>query len=213
MRLLEILLALDRWRDEKERLPLGKNPRRLVAMTKILPTARDPYAKLIDEAEFQLQELVGSDHYFDYSVSVVGSGDFISGTGRRLKERNPDTKIIAVEPAESPGLSALRAGEVLHQERMVHNMYGAIPFNLPADKLNIDFGVIDEIEQVTVEEWQDAEKRLHEQEEQLVGRSSSAEFSVALRLAQQVHDANILITFHAPAWKYTDTYVPAGYKA
>jgi cysteine synthase len=71
-----------------------------------------------------------------------------------LKEINPTIKIIAIEPAESPALSALKDGKVLYQKKMLHNIFGAIPFSLPKEKLNINFDIIDEIRQIKSEEWQ-----------------------------------------------------------
>jgi cysteine synthase A len=207
--LLEKVLKEDK---EKKGGKIGENPTRLYAVTKILPEARLPYYKLADEAYEQLTKREGEDANFDYFISVVGSGTYISGVGERLKEINPKIKIIAIEPAESPALSALKEGKILYQEKMPHNMFGAIPFSLPKEKLNINFDIIDEIRQIKSEEWQKTMKLLYEKEGKKVGRSSAAELAVALEIAREEKDKNILITFHDPSWKYEESYEPDKFK-
>jgi len=207
--LLEKVLKEDK---EKKGGEISKNPERLYAITKILPQSRLPYYKLTDEAVRQLKEKEGEKANFDYFIGIVGSGDFISGVGERLKKMNPEIKVIAVEPAESPALSALKEGKILHQEKMSHGMFGAIPFGVPKEKLNINFEIIDEIKQIESYEWQKIMKSLHEREGKQVGRSSAAELAVALKLAEEVNSKNILITFHDPAWKYKESYEPEKFK-
>lgn len=207
--LLERVLEQDR---REKGGHLGENPERLYAVTKIVSEARVPYHRMADEAYEQLRDRQGAEAHYDYFVSVVGSGTYISGMGERLKEINPDIKIIAVEPAESPTVSALMRGEVLEQSEMQHTLFGATPFGLPADKFNINFGIIDGIQQVTTAEWQAMQKLLEKREGKRVGRSSGAELAIAVRLAAQTESANILIAFHDSAWKYSDSYEPDKFK-
>ena len=207
--LLEKVLKEDK---EKKGGKIGENLKRLYAVTKILQEARLPYYKLVDEAYQQLKEKFGEKSNFDYFLSIVGSGTIISGVGKRLKQLSPDIKIIAIEPAESPALSALKEGKILYQEKMPHHMFGAIPFSLPKEKLNINFDIIDEIRKVESNEWQKLMKQLDEKENKKVGRSSAAELAVALELAEEIRNKNILITFHDPSWKYEETYEPEKFK-
>lgn len=201
--LLEKVLREDK---QKKGGKLGENPERLYAVTKILPEARLPYYKLADEAYQQLREKEGESADYDYFLSIVGSGTMVSGVGERLKQINPDIKIIAIEPAESPALSAMKEGKILYQEEMFHDMYGAIPFGLPKEKLNINFDIIDEIRQVKSKEWQEIMELLSIKEDKKVGRSSAAELTIALKIAEEVEGQNILITFHDPSWKYDESY-------
>jgi len=207
--LLEKVLEQDK---KEKRGKLRENPKRLYAITKILPEARKPYHTLADEAYKQLREKEGKLAHFDYFLSIVGSGAFISGVGERLKQINPKIKIIAIEPSESLALSSLRNGKVLNQEKMSHEIFGAIPFGLPKEKLNIEFNIIDEIKQVSSKEWQKAMIMLKKIEGKEVGRSSAAELAIALKISQNVKNKNFLITFHDPSWKYEDNYEPDKFK-
>lgn len=189
---------------------LGSNLKRLYAVTKIAGEARMPYYKLVDEAQKQLPSY--HETKLDYFISIVGSGDFISGVGERLKQIYPHIIIVAIEPSESPGLSALKKGGVLNQKKMPHGIFGAIPFGLPKEKLNINFETIDQIQQVKTSEWKESIQLLRSLENKNVGRSSGAELAVALRLAQTIKNKNILITFHDPSWKYENNYNPSNFK-
>jgi cysteine synthase A len=82
-----------------------------------------------------------TDGRFDVLVSAVGTGGTITGCGERLKERNPDLHVVAIEPAASPVLSGGRPGP--------HRIDGIGPGFVP-EVLNRD--VIDEIVQVEDED-------------------------------------------------------------
>jgi cysteine synthase A len=82
-----------------------------------------------------------TDGRLDVFVSAVGTGGTITGCGERLKERNPDLHVVAIEPAASPVLSGGRPGP--------HRIDGIGPGFVP-EVLNRD--VIDEIVQVEDED-------------------------------------------------------------
>lgn len=109
----------------------------------------------------------------DVFVAGVGTGGTITGTGRYLKEKNPDVKIIAVEPAGSPVLSGKPAGP--------HGLQG-IGAGFVPDVL--DTSVYDDILTVTEKEAYQAGRMLARKEGILTGITSGAALSAAIRLAK-----------------------------
>ncbi len=109
----------------------------------------------------------------DVFVAGVGTGGTLSGTGKYLKERKPDCRIVAVEPASSPLLSQGRAG--------VHGLQGIGANFVPK---NYDTSVCDEILAVTEEEAYAAAREFAHREGVLVGISSGAALHAASRLAK-----------------------------
>lgn len=110
----------------------------------------------------------------DYFIAGVGSGGTITGVGRFLKEKNPDIKIVAVEPKDSPLLSEGKAG--------AHGIQGIGANFVPG---LLDRSVIDEIETVELEESYVWAKRLAKEEGILVGISSGAALAAAYKIAQK----------------------------
>ena len=113
-----------------------------------------------------------TDGKVDIFVAGVGTGGTLSGTGRYLKEKNPNVKIIAVEPASSPLLSKGYAD--------AHGLMG-IGANFVPDTL--DTSVYDEIICVTEEEAYSAGRKLVGTEGILVGITSGAALHAATLLA------------------------------
>lgn len=109
----------------------------------------------------------------DLFVAGVGTGGTLSGTGKYLKEQNPDCHIVAVEPASSPLLSQGRAG--------AHGLQGIGANFIPK---NYDATVCDEILTVTEEEAYAAAREFAHREGVLVGISSGAALHAASRLAK-----------------------------
>lgn len=104
----------------------------------------------------------------DVFVAGVGTGGTITGVGRYLKEKNPDVKIIVVEPAGSPLLSKGQAGP--------HGLQGIGANFVPSI---LDRSVIDEIITVTEEEAYAAGRLMAGKEGVLVGITSGAALHAA----------------------------------
>jgi len=115
-----------------------------------------------------------TDGKVDIFVAGVGTGGTITGVGKYLKEKNPDVRIVAVEPAGSPLLSGGKAGP--------HGLQGIGANFIPAV---LDRAVIDEIITVTEEEAYEAGRMLGKREGILVGISSGACLHAAMQLAGQ----------------------------
>ena len=115
-----------------------------------------------------------TDGKVDIFVAGVGTGGTITGVGQYLKSRNPDVKIVAVEPASSPVLSKGTAGS--------HKIQG-IGAGFVPDVL--DTQVYDEIIPVTNEDAFAAGKDFGRKEGVLVGISAGAALWAGIQLAQR----------------------------
>lgn len=107
-------------------------------------------------------------------VACVGTGGTLSGIAKFLKEKNPEIKIIAVEPAESPLLSKGFAA--------THRIQG-IGANFIPD--NLDTTLIDEIIPVTADEAGKFARQAATQEGLLIGISGGAALAAALNLVNR----------------------------
>ncbi len=124
----------------------------------------------------------------DIFVSGVGTGGTLTGVGGALRERLPDLKIVAVEPADSPVLSGGAPGP--------HKIQGIGAGFVPAI---LETGLIDEIIKVTNDEAVETARRLPREEGLLVGISSGAAIHAALHLAFQPENAGKRIVVIVPS--------------
>ena len=111
----------------------------------------------------------------DAFVAGVGTGGTLSGTGRYLKEKNPNCRIVAVEPQASPLLSKGYAGS--------HGLQGIGANFVPE---NLDRDIIDDIITVSEEDAYQAARTFATAEGFLVGITSGAALYAAVELSKQM---------------------------
>ena len=115
-----------------------------------------------------------TDGKVDIFVAGVGTGGTVTGVGKYLKSKNPDIKIVAVEPSDSAVLSGKSAGP--------HKLQGIGAGFVPEV---LDMSVSDEIMTVTSEEAFAAGREMGRREGVLVGISSGAALHAAKELAKR----------------------------
>jgi len=130
------------------------------------------------------QEILDALPQVDVFVAGIGTGGTLMGAGKRLKEHNPQTRIIGVEPKMGDQLQGLRS----LQE-------GYIPPLLDLDMLDGRF-------LVDTQEAFECARALLEKEGIFAGVSSGAVLSCAQRVAQRMDSGNIVVIFADGGWKY-----------
>ncbi len=128
-----------------------------------------------------------TDGKVDIFVAGVGTGGTISGVGEYLKSKNPNVKIVAVEPFDSPVLSEGTAGP--------HKIQG-IGAGFVPDTLNT--GIYDEIIKVQNDDAFKTGKELSKSEGLLIGISSGAAVWAATELAKKPENAGKTIVVLLP---------------
>lgn len=128
-----------------------------------------------------------TDGQVDIFVAGVGTGGTITGVGEYLKEKNPQVKVVAVEPASSPLLSKGTAGP--------HGLQG-IGANFVPKVLNTK--IYDEIIPVTEADAYASGRLIGQREGVLVGISSGAALWAAMELAKRPENAGKTIVVLLP---------------
>jgi len=120
-------------------------------------------------------------------VATLGTSGTLIGTGRRLKEFNPDVQIVAIEPPEFHGIEGLKNMDV----SIVPGIY--------------DPAVWDQKVQVDTEEAYDAARSLTRQLGLLVGQSCGAAMVGALKIAETLDEGVVVTLFPDSGEKYMST--------
>lgn len=138
--------------------------------------------------------LAQTDSKIDYFVAGFGTGGTVSGVGKALKEKLPNVKIIAVEPAASALATTGKAGP--------HAIQGIGANFIPQ---NLDRSVIDEIVTVSNEDAIATTKSLAVKEGILVGISAGANVFASSRIAKENPSAVIVTILPDTGTRYFST--------
>ena len=128
-----------------------------------------------------------TDGEVDIFIAGVGTGGTVTGVGEYLKSKKPGVKVIAVEPADSPVLSEGRGGS--------HKIQG-IGAGFVPEVLNTK--IYDEIITITNDEAFSEGRRIGRKEGVLVGISSGAAVSAAIKVAKRPENAGKTIVVLLP---------------
>ena len=137
-----------------------------------------------------------TDGKVDIFVAGVGTGGTITGVGEFLKQKNPQVRIVAVEPSDSPVLSKGTAGS--------HKLQGIGAGFVPE---TLDTAIYDEVIAIEDEEAFEAGRELAAHDGLLVGISSGAAVAAAAKLARRPENVgkNIVVILPDTGERYLST--------
>lgn len=121
----------------------------------------------------------------DYLISGVGTGGHLSGVGKALKELNSATKVLAVEPSDSPVISGGQSGP--------HALQGIGAGFIPG---NLDTSILDGSIQITKEEAYDFTKIIAKEEGLFVGISTGASLAAVSKKLEEIGTEAKILTFN-----------------
>lgn len=137
-----------------------------------------------------------TDGHVDFFVAGAGTGGTVTGVGKYLKSKNPDVKVVAVEPVDSPVLSGGKAGP--------HKLQGIGAGFVPEI---LDMDILDEIIPVAAEDAFAVGRTLAHHEGILVGISAGAAVWAAAQIAKRPENAgkNIVVLLPDTGERYLST--------
>jgi cysteine synthase A len=129
-----------------------------------------------------------TDGKIDLLVAAVGTGGTLTGCAEVIKPRRPGFRVVAVEPEDSPVISQTLAGEAVvpGPHKIQGTGAGFVPKNLHLDQ-------VDEVVKVSNEDAFAMARRIAKEEGMLVGISTGANVSAALRVASRPENRGKLI--------------------
>ena len=139
---------------------------------------------------------------FDYLVASVGTGGSITGISRKIREFNPDLKVIGVDH----NLSCLFGPISGKVSRLCHDNYHPM-LGMGSDVVhpNLDHTVCDQVHWMPVKEMIDGAHELHNQYGVFIGPTGASTYKVAKHLVQAEPEAKVLCVFCDHGVRYVDT--------
>ena len=135
-----------------------------------------------------------TDGKVDIFVAGIGTGGTLSGTGKYLKEKNPDIKIVGIEPSSSPLITEGKSGP--------HGLQGIGANFVPK---NYDASICDEVVAVSEDDAFATARELSRKEGILSGISSGAALFAASRIAAENPDKTVVVLLPDSGERYLST--------